>query len=926
MRYVNRLMEAVSVKSLIISLMTVAVGQHFADWMETVTLGWSYNDPVSKALYRPARVFRDFDSGNWQRSKGNCACNSKYARFTESATEGLLEEGRIGTLSGPHVITTDYSISRLPQLGLILAYGLNHMLTADMDVEATVGEVLRVLDDTMALYTKEYLDDELELWRCSLEVLNGELGGVERGSVEDVIGGGWSGVVMEKAGAGGSGHRLVMGVEESIVVKHAREEVSKGHVGFVGEGGCKVLVAYSLDAGDEHKVGNDGGGEVVSEGTNILDEAVRGTGLAEVAELFKVVINGFLGGKGGSEKVGPLEEGVTWSSRGSAVADFSHPPFGGIAEEAGGGNGEPVGKRHVVEVKRVMELEVIRLDRPEILASILVMDARMSVWKEDIMRMRVAISVATGSDLCLHVSSRARLSTNWVLTAVISMLEDWAMLGEDGVDAVAEATVADEVEADTAATATATAASAASAAARWEVLVWRGGMWRCSHPYLFDGVEPEPFEEGEHLVQASGKLRLLDALLRKLKEGGHRVLIYTQMTRTLDILQDYLEYRNYSFERLDGSVRAEERFAAVRSFSAQGDTDGHRADFSGTHNDEHAKAAFVFLLTTRAGGVGLNLTAADTVIFFEQDWNPQCDKQAVQRAHRIGQTKPVLSINLVVCDTVEEVIMKRAHKKLKLARDLMSSEEENNKEEEEEELQPPHVKDLHQMLQHGLHKLLGPLGSEPESSSTGVIGSSILAKTESGGESCARDEDEGRNYDGMVFAALKQRGAEDKDIIARDAELTGGDEEKEGQRELKDKEALESLIVDANTGRPRSAAGKLRLDSEARGGLRTRDAKSLEQRKEEEEERKVKRHRVAEDRKRAKWEAIGYTSMAVSVPCEVSAAGELAADTADKNDVAGNGEDEDLNFVFGDCTKPILKGNENAAIILSAVDDSVMGY
>ncbi|GBG77737.1 hypothetical protein CBR_g24184 [Chara braunii] len=89
----------------------------------------------------------------------------------------------------------------------------------------------------------------------------------------------------------------------------------------------------------------------MAEGADVLDKAVCGIGLAEVAELFEVFVNGFLGAE-----VGPLEEGVTWSSRGSAVADFSHPPFGGIAEEAGGGNGEPVGKGHVVEVKRVLEL------------------------------------------------------------------------------------------------------------------------------------------------------------------------------------------------------------------------------------------------------------------------------------------------------------------------------------------------------------------------------------------------------------------------------------------------------------------------------------------------------------------------------------------------------------------------------------------
>ncbi|GBG88315.1 hypothetical protein CBR_g46882 [Chara braunii] len=192
-----------------------------------------------------------------------------------------------------------------------------------------------------------------------LEVLNGELGGVETGSVEVVIGGGWSGVVrgdvMEDAGAGGSGRGPVMGVE-SIAVKHAREAVGKGHVGFVGEGGCKIFVAYSLDAGDEHKVGNDGGGEVMAEGANVLEEAVGGTGLAEVTKLFEVVVDGFLGVEGGSEKVGPLEEGVTRSSRGAAVAYFGHPPFGGIAEEVGGGNGKPVDKGHVVELERVLEL------------------------------------------------------------------------------------------------------------------------------------------------------------------------------------------------------------------------------------------------------------------------------------------------------------------------------------------------------------------------------------------------------------------------------------------------------------------------------------------------------------------------------------------------------------------------------------------
>ncbi|GBG89898.1 hypothetical protein CBR_g49748 [Chara braunii] len=141
---------------------------------------------------------------------------------------------------------------------------------------------------------------------------------------------------------GGAEDKDVIKVDDDTDFDEVVEDVVHGRL--EGSGGI-----------DERKVGNDGGGEVVAEGADILDEAVLGTGLTEVAELFKVVINGFLGAEGGSEKVGPLEEGVTWSSGGSTVADFSHPPFGGIVEDAGGGNGEPVGKGHVVEVKRVME-------------------------------------------------------------------------------------------------------------------------------------------------------------------------------------------------------------------------------------------------------------------------------------------------------------------------------------------------------------------------------------------------------------------------------------------------------------------------------------------------------------------------------------------------------------------------------------------
>ncbi|GBG77979.1 hypothetical protein CBR_g25910 [Chara braunii] len=162
MRYVSRLMEAVSVRALIISLMTVAVGQHFAEWMETVTFGWFYNEPVSGILYKPAEVFRDFNIDRWENSKGGCACNGRYARFTNPATKELLISGKIGGALGPHIITTDYTISRLPQLRMILQSGLNHILSARLDIEIAVREVLKDFDETMTLYNKEYdLQEEM---------------------------------------------------------------------------------------------------------------------------------------------------------------------------------------------------------------------------------------------------------------------------------------------------------------------------------------------------------------------------------------------------------------------------------------------------------------------------------------------------------------------------------------------------------------------------------------------------------------------------------------------------------------------------------------------------------------------------------------------------------------------------------------------
>lgn len=149
------------------------------------------------------------------------------------------------------------------------------------------------------------------------------------------------------------------------------------------------------------------------------------------------------------------------------------------------------------------------------------------------------------------------------------------------------------------------------------------------------------------LIQSSGKLVLLDKLLEKLK-GKHKVLIFSQMTKCLDLLSDYLHYKRYKFERIDGAVRGDCRQAAIDRFSAE------------------ASESFVFLLCTRAGGMGINLTSADTCVIFDSDWNPQNDLQAQARCHRIGQTKSVKIYRLITRNTYEREMFDKAGLKLGL--------------------------------------------------------------------------------------------------------------------------------------------------------------------------------------------------------------------------------------------------------------------
>ncbi|NXL75883.1 CHD8 protein, partial [Leptocoma aspasia] len=181
----------------------------------------------------------------------------------------------------------------------------------------------------------------------------------------------------------------------------------------------------------------------------------------------------------------------------------------------------------------------------------------------------------------------------------------------------------------------------------------------CNHPYLINGEHL-----GGHLgtpggtqalVRSAGKLVLLDKLLPRLRAGGHKVLVFSQMVRCLDILEDYLIQKRYPYERIDGRVRGNLRQAAIDRFSRP-DSD-----------------RFVFLLCTRAGGLGINLTAADTCIIFDSDWNPQNALQAQARCHRIGQSKAVKVYRLITRNSYEREMFDKASLKLGLDKAVLQS-------------------------------------------------------------------------------------------------------------------------------------------------------------------------------------------------------------------------------------------------------------
>lgn len=424
------------------------------------------------------------------------------------------------------------------------------------------------------------------------------------------------------------------------------------------------------------------------------------------------------------------------------------------------------------------------------------------------------------------------------------------------------------------------------------------------HPYLFDGVEPEPFEVGEHLIEASGKLHLLDRLLAFLYSGGHRVLLFSQMTHMLDILQDYMDYRGYSYERVDGSVRGEERHLAIKNFGKQ--------------------PIFVFLLSTRAGGVGMNLTAADTVIFVDSDFNPQNDLQAAARAHRIGQNKSVKVIRLIGRDTVEEIVYRKAASKLQLTNMVIEGGHFTlgaQKPAAEADLQ------LSEILKFGLDKLLSSEGSSMDE----IDLKSILGETKDGqwtpdalpaaAEGESGEQEEGKNH--MYL-------------------FEGRDYSKEPSKE--DRKSFEQLVNLQKTllektshgGRSLRNKGSVLIPGLAEGPIKRKKILSpeeLEDRRKKRQEAAAKRKKLMEEKKKAKeeaehrkkmawWESNGYQSFCL--PSEDSELEDLEdLEDGDETSVELDYEDLDstsINYVSGDVTHP--QAGEEDAVIVHCVDDS----
>ncbi len=189
----------------------------------------------------------------------------------------------------------------------------------------------------------------------------------------------------------------------------------------------------------------------------------------------------------------------------------------------------------------------------------------------------------------------------------------------------------------------------------------------------------------DSLVECSGKMVLLSKFFPKLKKEGHKILVFSQMTNMLDLLEEFCNLMGYKYERIDGSVRGNTRQASIDRFS------------------DPSQDRFIFLLSTRAGGVGINLTAADTCVIFDSDWNPQNDIQAQARCHRIGQTQAVKIFRLITTNSYEATMFEKSSRKLGLEQAVFGHGISNN----DDKAGAPSKDEIELLLRHGAYGNFG---------------------------------------------------------------------------------------------------------------------------------------------------------------------------------------------------------------------------
>ncbi|KAG2866530.1 Chromodomain-helicase-DNA-binding protein 1-like [Phytophthora cactorum] len=423
----------------------------------------------------------------------------------------------------------------------------------------------------------------------------------------------------------------------------------------------------------------------------------------------------------------------------------------------------------------------------------------------------------------------------------------------------------------------------------------------CNHPYLFPGAEPEPFVEGSHLYENSGKLFVLHQILPRLKQKGHRVLLFSQSPPFLDIIQDFLTLESFAYERIDGSVRGKERWQCIERFKKDPET-------------------FVFLISTRAGGLGLNLQSADTVIFADSDYNPQTDLQAIARAYRLGQTKPIHVIKFLCANTVEESIYRRTLKKMRMADRIRNLARRTD--DEDDETDDDSNKSLLDTIQFGLHRLMQEAAGEDEDTLMKPLEEEyiqhILARKS------LHPVEEIVCSDNVPVATLKSDKLLESGGNFQEENMyyfEGEDYTKTVNIKEQDAALLEKLCKEAATSTKRqtkTARKRYEQDDEEE------DEEDEEQAIENEAERariREERRQKALERKLAQWKANKYTSAAIDI--SKPGDGSVPSSPRRSDDYDSSRNSGRLYYKSGDASHPPLSSLRSGPyIVFHCVDNS----